>query len=165
MEMVKVQEPGKLTIQEPMEATEQTERCMIHLDDNIYVVAKMYDEALHIHIRQYTQFGDKLYPTKKGVVLNLSRWLLLEVNLDKIDQHVKSPIDDSRHLGGGVFVCLNSRYTTVNIRNFWKPVGAIQALPTKRGIVLKKVNWEWLKHYLNPRSRTRTERCSHLPIQ
>jgi hypothetical protein len=30
MEMVKVQEPGKLTIKEPMEATEQTERCMIH---------------------------------------------------------------------------------------------------------------------------------------
>ena len=74
---------------------------MIHLDDNIYVVAKMYDEALQIHIRQYTQFGDKLYPTKKGVVLNLPRWFLLEVNLDKLDQHVKSPIDDSLHLGGG----------------------------------------------------------------
>jgi hypothetical protein len=99
--MVKVQEPGKLTILEPMEATEQTERCMIHLDDNIYVVAKMYDEALQIYIRQYNQFGDKLYPSKKGVVLNLSRWLLLEVNLAKIDQHVKIPIDDSHHLGGG----------------------------------------------------------------
>jgi hypothetical protein len=42
---------------------------MIHLDDNIYVVAKMYDESLQIHIRQYTQFGNKLYSTKKGVVL------------------------------------------------------------------------------------------------
>jgi hypothetical protein len=144
--MVKVQEPGKLTILEPMEATEQTERCMIHLDDNIYVVAKMYDEALQIYIRQYNQFGDKLYPSKKGVVLNLSRWLLLEVNLAKIDQHVKIPIDDSHHLGGGGGVCLNSRYTTINIRHFWKPVGASQALPTKRSIVLKKVNWEWLKH-------------------
>jgi hypothetical protein len=51
MEMVKVQEPGKLTIKEPMEATEQTERCMIHLDDNIYVVAKIYDGALQVHIR------------------------------------------------------------------------------------------------------------------
>lgn len=140
---------------------------MIHLDDNIYVVAKMYDEALQIHIRQYTQFGDKLYPTKKGVVLNLPRWLLLEVNLDKIDQHVKSPMDDSLHLGGGVFVCLNSRYTTVNIRHFLKPVGATQALPTKTGIVLKTGQLEMVKtqHYLNPRSRTRTERCSHLPIQ
>lgn len=104
---------------------------MIHLDDNIYVVAKMYDEALQIHIRQYNQFGDKLYPTMKGVVLNLSRWLLLEVNLDKIDQRVKSSIDHSLHLGGGVFVCLNSRYTTVNIRHFWKPVGTSQALPPK----------------------------------
>ena len=140
---------------------------MIHLDDNIYVVAKMYDEALQIHISQYTQFGDKLYPTKKRVVLNLSKWLLLEVNLDKIDQHVKSPIDDSLHLGGSVFVCLNSRYTTVNIRHFWKPVGASQALPTKRGIVLKKSQFGMAKtqHYLNPRSRTRTERCSHLPIR
>jgi hypothetical protein len=46
---------------------------MIHLDDNIYVVAKMYDESLQIHIRQYTQFGNKLYSTKKGVVLNLPR--------------------------------------------------------------------------------------------
>jgi hypothetical protein len=140
---------------------------MIHLDDNIYVVANIYDEALQIHIRQYTQVGDKLYPIKKGVVLNLPRWLLLEVNLDKIDQHVKSPMDDSLHLGGGVFVCLNSRYTTVNIRHFWKPVGASQALPTKRGIVLKKSQLGMVKtqHYLNPRSRTRTERCSHLPIQ
>lgn len=139
MNMVKVQEPDKLTIQEPMEATEQTEICMIHLDDNIYVVAKMYDEALQIHIRQYTQFGEKLYSTNKVVVLNLSRWLLLEANLDKIYQHVKNALDDSLHLGGGVFVCLNSRYTTVNIRHFWEPVGATQALPTKRDIVLKKV--------------------------
>jgi hypothetical protein len=145
----------------------QTERCMIHLDDNIYVVAKLYDEALQIHISQYIQFGDKLYPTKKRVVLNLSKWLLLEVNLDKIDQHVKSPIDDRLHLGGSVFVCLNSPYTTVNIRHFWKPVGATQTLPTKRGIVLKKSKLGMVKtqHYLNPRARTRTERCSHLPIQ
>ena len=101
---------------------------MIHLDDNIYVVANIYDEALQIHIRQYTQFGDKLYPTKKGVVLNLPRWFLLEVNIDKLDQHVKSPIDDSLHLGG-----------------------QLEMVKTQ--------------HYLNPRSRTRTERCSHLPIQ
>jgi hypothetical protein len=63
MEMVKDQEPGKLTIKE---ATEQTERCMIHLDDNIYVVAKMYDGALQVHIRQSPNSETNCIQPRKG---------------------------------------------------------------------------------------------------
>ena len=48
------------------------ERCIIHIGEDIYVVAKTYNDKLQIHIRKYNRFDTQLYPTK-----NPSLWLNL----------------------------------------------------------------------------------------
>lgn len=46
--------------------------------ERISNVAKTYNDKLQIHIRKYNRFDTQLSPTKKGVTLSLSRWLMLE---------------------------------------------------------------------------------------
>ena len=103
-------------------------RCFIHLQDNYYVVAKEYKGHMYIHIRTYEQRGSEKIPTKQGVALTYSRWLLLEKKRQEItdiyEKASKGILDDEEcvmHLGGGIYVTVSSKYPTIDIRQFWVP--------------------------------------------
>lgn len=68
--------------------------------------------------------------------IGLLFWKGLEGTLEK-EEEVK-------HLGGGVYVMISSKYPTVDIRHFWKPKGSDKPVATKRGIALNKYKWERL---------------------
>lgn len=127
------------------------ERGMINLHGDCYVVANDYKGTVYIHIRNYGNVGLKKYPTKQGVSLNISRWLLLQQNEKEIDGELRKGIErvlfkEKRiHLGGGVYVTLNPRYPTVDIRHFWKPLDSNKAVPTKRCVALNKTKWNTLR--------------------
>jgi hypothetical protein len=59
---------------------------MLYLGDECYVVAKEYKDEIVIHIRNYVHRGAKKYPTKHGVMFNILRWLMLEMNRDEINK-------------------------------------------------------------------------------
>ena len=125
-------------------------RCMIPLQGDSYVVAKNYKDQIHINIRNYQTVEDKKYPTKQGVSLTLSRWLKLKSQKEYINSIFQLVMDGEQvdeelvHLGGGVYVTLNSKYPTVDLRHFWKPENSDKPVATKRGIPLNKIKWEKL---------------------
>lgn len=133
----------------------KTERCMIHIGDDMYVVAKHYNDELFIHIRQYNKYGDQLYPTKKGVVFSLSRWLMLESyetkltqffeNFDSKEKSTDSEEEEYIHLGGGIYISLNCKYPVLNMRHWWKPDSNAKPCPTKRGVMLNRFKWNQVK--------------------
>ncbi|CAG2238518.1 unnamed protein product [Mytilus edulis] len=119
----------------------------------VYVVAKEFNGNMLIHIRHYDESGETKIPTKKGVTFNLSRWLLLEKKKDEIDtMFIKSlatiEVEEAQtytaHLGGGVYVTVNPKFPTVDIRHFWKPSDSDQPVPTRKGVALNKYKWKRL---------------------
>ena len=83
-------------------------RCFIHLQEDVYVVAKEFKKYMYIHIRHYDETGQKNIPTKNGVTLDLSRWLFLENKREGLnDIYMRSLAGEedeiyTMHLGGGV---------------------------------------------------------------
>ena len=125
-------------------------RCFIHLQEDVYVVAKEFKKNMYIHIRHYDETGQKKIPTKKGVTLNLSRWLFLENKRDGLnDIYMKSLAGEedeiyTMHLGGGVYITINPKYPTVDIRHFWKPLDSDKPVATRKGVALNKHKWNRL---------------------
>lgn len=125
-------------------------RCMIELQGDCHVVAKDHNGQIYINIRNYQKLAGKIYPTKQGVSLTLSRWLLLNNQKDFINNVFKLCLEGEQvdeeliHLGGGVYVTLNSKYPTVDIRHFWKPQNSEKPVATKRGIALNNFKWQKL---------------------
>lgn len=125
-------------------------RCFIHLQDDVYVVAKEFKKNMYIHIRHYDETGQKKIPTKKGVTLNLSRWLFLENKrngLNDIYMRSLAGKEDeiyTMHLGGGVYITINPKYPTVDIRHFWKPVESDKPVASRKGVALNIHKWNRL---------------------
>lgn len=125
-------------------------RCMLHLQGDCYVVAKNYKDEVYINIRNYHTTNDKKIPTKQGVSLTLSRWLVLIQQKEYINNVFQLVLTGEKvdeeliHLGGGVYVTLNSKYPTVDLRHFWKPEDSDKAIATKRGIALNNFKWKRL---------------------
>lgn len=126
-------------------------KCFIHLQDNYYVVAKEYRGHMYIHIRTYEERGSEKIPTKQGVALTYSRWLLLEMKRHEISdlygKALNGLLDDEEHimhLGGGIYVTISSKYQTIDIRHFWKPDNSDKPVATKKGVALNLYKWERL---------------------
>lgn len=125
-------------------------RCFIHLLGDVYVVAKEFKNKMIIHIRHYDETGERKIPTKKGVALNLSRWLLLEEKKDEIDnmfmktQSAEEEQAYTVHLGGVVYVTVDPKFPTVDIRHFWQPSNVDKPIPTRKGVALNKQKWKRL---------------------
>lgn len=133
------------------------ERCMLHIGDELYVVAKTYNNQLQIHIRQFHKYDKDVYPTKKGVTLSLCRWRLLESfkNIDKYFENYYSDTttedgeEESLHLGGGIYATMNHEYPVVNLRHWWKPKDSDKPMPTKRGVMINKAKWVQLTNSMS----------------
>lgn len=128
-------------------------RCMLSIGGDIFVVANEWCDKLMIHIRKYEKNSANTYiPTKKGIALNLSQWVLLEMYVNDIDNAIGKMIDDvdgnpemTFHFGNGVYVSVNRIYPTVDVRQRWKIPDSSQIVPTKKGISLTYDKWEALK--------------------
>jgi hypothetical protein len=48
------------------------------------------------------------------------------------------------HLGGGVYITINPRYPTMDIRHFWKPLDSDKPVATGKGVALSKHKWDRL---------------------
>jgi hypothetical protein len=126
------------------------------LGGDCYVVAKEYKAEIVIHIRNYVQRGAKKYPTKHGVMFNILRWLMLELNRDEINKVFQDGMSGKLeqnhelfiHLGGGVYVTVGENFPTVDIRHFWIPIDSDKPVPTKRGIALNQYKWNGLQNVM-----------------
>ena len=115
------------------------------------MTAKKFNANQQVHIRQYQQFGKGgLYPTKIGITLSPSRFATLLASVNTIKSSVKKLrnkefVDCKLHLGGGIFVKLNSQLpTVVDFRRFFLPQGEATPCPTKWGIALRLHEWDSL---------------------
>jgi hypothetical protein len=132
-------------------------RCMLYLGGDCYVVAKEYKAEIVIHIRNYIQRGAKKYPTKHGVMFNILRWLMLEMNRDEINKVFQNGMSGKLeqnhelliHLGGGLYLTVGYKFPTVDIRHFWKPIDSDNPVPTKRGIALNQYRWNGLQNVMD----------------
>ena len=73
-----------------------------------------------IHIRHFSESNGLHFPTKKGVIFPLPRWLQFECLLDEIEEYLQNHRSQEEemkwHIGGGVYVSLTPDFPTVDIR-------------------------------------------------
>ena len=106
---------------------------------------------MYIHIRNYQNKDGQKVPTKQGVGLTCSRWLLLENKKEEIDKLYRLSLDGKldideyvMHLGGGIQLTISAKFPTVDIRQFWKPEDSEKPRPTRKGNALNRFKWERL---------------------
>ncbi|VDI68726.1 Hypothetical predicted protein [Mytilus galloprovincialis] len=86
-------------------------------------------------------------PTREGINLPLLRWQSICDNLQNINdaiQHLKQGVNLRLHIGKDVFVCVNSDYLCINIRQFLYPPNETILKPAKKGITLSLPEWKTL---------------------
>ena len=128
---------------------QQEQLCQIDLGNQCYVVGKTFNGQMLIHVRKYDRRDDgTLFPTKKGIALNLEKWKKLQYwFLDLVDKALKEyrdskQVDIDVHLGENYRVTVKSGYPLVNIRRWFIPDGQEKLVPTKTGIALTFEQWD-----------------------
>ncbi|KAJ8303808.1 hypothetical protein KUTeg_018731 [Tegillarca granosa] len=92
-----------------------------------------------------------LYPTKKGIALDLERLKKIdELCYKDVNDCIKAykqreTVDYIYHLGENVYVSIKNGYPVVNIRKWFLPEGQKEILPTKKGIALTFRQWEFFR--------------------
>lgn len=131
---------------------EDGQLCQLDIGNGCYVVAKSYNDEMLIHIRKYEKrFDGSLYPTKKGIALNLEKWKKLEewksAQIDSSIEEYKNfeKVDYMAHLGSNYHVSLCNAFPLVNIRRWFLPEDEQEIKPTRTGISLTLPQWEKLK--------------------
>jgi Transcriptional Coactivator p15 (PC4) len=127
-----------------------------------FAVICVLNGQIKLHIREYAEAG---YPTKKGICLTPSRWASLIRAVPALDETIdtREGGDYRVHLGGFVYATAISEYGTVGIRQYFIPEGAIDEVPTKKGITLRRFEWYALKSYINDILRLSTELANARP--
>ena len=85
-----------------------------------------------------------LMPTKKGISLNLQRWLRFTTSVDAINSTIKKRSETSVHLGGNVYVSKQSNSICVDLRCWWRPTDSQELKPTRKGITLRPAEFRLL---------------------
>ena len=141
--------------------------CKMKLGMGCFVTAGVWParHQLRINIRQFDGCG-KLPLSKKGASLTLSRWVILKNLRERIDDvlctnrralAIPNPEDTSQidavipkslweHLGGNVYVQINTGGTHLDLRRWWHPHPCAELTPTRTGIILNYDQWRNLKH-------------------
>lgn len=115
-----------------------------------FLTAGLYKDILNVHIRQYEMDDNsKLFPTRKGVAFNKSRWATFMRHLDDIDRSVdllkaNQPVSYYQHIGGRYYVTISKDIKCVNIRRYFLPHNSKKERPTRSGIALRLSEWESL---------------------
>ena len=125
--------------------------CQIDIGNDCYVVGKVFGGNMLIHIRQYARRSDgTLFPTKKGIALDLEKWKKLCCKQNFIDgildeYREKKPVDYMSHLGKNYYVSVKSGFSLLNIQGWFIPEGQQELVATKTGIALTFQQWEKVK--------------------
>lgn len=126
-----------------------TQLCMLDLEGNVYVTANLCENVVQIHIRQYEKGNSKPYPTKKGIVMSLMEWSMLENFLNGMEEAVKNystrQIDETWYLGSNLYPTASKEYPLLDLRHYWKPNPNGNMLPTTKGVKLNRRKLENLK--------------------
>lgn len=109
----------------------------------------MYNGNVNIHLRHFIEQNGQSIPTKRGVVFNLGRWVIIEEIGEFLETYWKQSAEIQWHVGGGVFVSLTPKYSTVDIRHYWVPPGADKPLHTKKAVCLDRTKFNRLKASLS----------------
>lgn len=130
-----------------------TQLCMIDLWDDIYVTANQHEQenSVQIHLRQYARDRKNTpYPTKKGITMSTTEWLMLENFLDGMTEALKSyaerQIEETWFWGSNIFVKASKDYPLLDLRHYWKPDPNGDFVPTKKGIKLNRRKLESLRN-------------------
>ena len=113
-----------------------------------FLTVNPYMGQLRIDIREWIRPNK---PTMKGVSLPAKRWARLrDLIKGEMDEQVDRMFagvetDDKWHIGGNVYVTVNTEYPCVDIRHFWLPDGASDPVPSRKGIALRQPEWDRLK--------------------
>ncbi|XP_033758273.1 uncharacterized protein LOC117340619 [Pecten maximus] len=126
--------------------------CQLDIGNSHYVVANHFQGRHWVHIRVYEKGqNNSTYPTKKGIALDLEKWMkLITWYADAVDDAIKG-YDDNRdtdlhlHLGANYFVSVKQGYPVVNIRRWFLPENEESIKPTRKGITLTFRQWEKVK--------------------
>ncbi|XP_067683687.1 uncharacterized protein [Haliotis asinina] len=124
------------------------QRCQLALGGNVFVVAKVWNGEMKIHIREYEQGRGRWFPMKRGIALTLQRWLELVSNKSRIEEAMERQPGTLRcHLGGNVYAEMDSTYPGLDIRK-WYWCGKENTIkPHKHPGI--KLNVDQLKQLLN----------------
>ena len=121
------------------------------LADNFFLSTSQHKVVEYVHIRRYkkTEYGEKLFPTKKGASFPPGQWIAffdLFTNIDGYRRLRQNKDGQSfyyhHHIGGGVFVTINDKYRHVDIRRFFYPLGTKMEQQTKSGICVTFDQWD-----------------------
>jgi len=141
-----------------------------------YLTFSRFNEQDFIHVREYATTGERMYPTKKGVCFTPGRLRGLLNVIEEIDEQRKQQSSKASykvqqglyktHLGAGIYVSTDNKFDGVDLRRYWRPEGALDAVPTKNGIYLSSTEWTTLKEKLNELlllhpGLTLAEQCLH----
>ena len=108
-----------------------------------YLLLTKWNEEDRVDIREWTDDGERVFPTKKGVSLPLTRWKALLEFKEDVVKAVKEKADYDIHIGGNVCVKVSQKYPfRVDIRQYFLPDGDVEPVPTKRGISLLWGEWK-----------------------
>lgn len=90
---------------------------------------------------------------RKRVEFPLYRWKSFEDTFTEIDQVIEEIRGDREtcyrhHIGGNIYVSISKQYPSVDVRQFWKPHGKPDILPSRRGVPLRLQQFEAIKKVL-----------------
>src|SRR2546425_418340 len=124
-----------------------------------FVVYSRYNEQDWIHVREYVTYGERTYPSKKGVALTPVRLRTLMNKMEEIDEQLKQAnataaykVEQSTyktHLGAAIYAAVDKKYHGVDLRRYWVPERQTTVFPTRNGIYLPSSQWASLKEKLN----------------
>jgi hypothetical protein len=127
------------------------------------LTTSVFNGQFLIHVREYMRMGDRDYPTKKGVCFTPGRLKLLREKMGEIDlaltqQEVNAScgvalVESTNlfktHLGAGIYVSVDEKYSGVDFRRYWIPERKDVIVPTRSGIFLPISQWASLKQKLD----------------
>jgi hypothetical protein len=152
-----------------------TQLCQLHLGDEIYVTGNVCENVVQIHIRQYDRGNTGPYPTKKGVTMSLSEWLLLESFVTGMEEAVLNYRElKAEHIwfvGNNIRATASKEYPLIDLRHYWQPDPNGDLKPTTKGVKLNRRKLENLKNIINiirdfiPQLKEQDAAYSILPTQ
>ena len=108
-------------------------------------------------LREWDTSDKEAKATKKGVSLSLTQFKeLTDILEEDIDQSLQKNEASTWHLGANVYVTVRKDNPCVDIRLYWRPPNQKEAVPTRRGLCLRPVEYDYLKEHI-------VEITTHLP--
>ncbi len=146
-----------------MEKKNANEKYRAGIGNNRFLTASIFKNEILIHIREYRESDDVLYPTTKGIAFPLPRWASFVAHISTVDEAIeqlRSGADTNMraHIGGRCMISVKTGIDRIDVRKFWmfNAVDGQQERPTRSGIALNFFEWGRLKAHI-------TDMHAHVP--